>query len=89
MDDKPIIIIKKRGKKKPHEAHGGSWKIAYADFVTAMMAFFLMMWLLSVTNEDQKKGTLKGARLGMLFTALQSTQALRRTSPPPARSRPR
>lgn len=56
MDDKPIIIIKKRGKKKPHEAHGGSWKIAYADFVTAMMAFFLLMWLLSVTNEDQKKG---------------------------------
>lgn len=56
MDDKPIIIIKKRGKKKPHDAHGGSWKIAYADFVTAMMAFFLLMWLLSVTNEDQKKG---------------------------------
>lgn len=56
MDEKPIIIIKKRGKKHPHEAHGGSWKIAYADFVTAMMAFFLLMWLLSVTNEDQKKG---------------------------------
>jgi flagellar motor protein MotB len=56
MSDKPTIIIKKRGKKKPHEAHGGSWKIAYADFVTAMMAFFLLMWLLSVTNEDQKKG---------------------------------
>lgn len=56
MDNKPIIIIKKRGKKKPHESHGGSWKIAYADFVTAMMAFFLLMWLLSVTNEDQKKG---------------------------------
>ena len=56
MDDRPIIIIKKRGKEKPHGSHGGSWKIAYADFVTAMMAFFLLMWLLSVTNEDQKKG---------------------------------
>ena len=56
MDNKPIIIIKKRGKKKPHEAHGGSWKIAYADFVTAMMAFFLLMWLINVTSEEQRKG---------------------------------
>jgi chemotaxis protein MotB len=38
------------------EAHGGSWKVAYADFVTAMMAFFLLMWLLNATTEDQRKG---------------------------------
>ena len=36
--------------------HGGSWKVAYADFVTAMMAFFLLMWLLNATTEEQRKG---------------------------------
>ena len=36
--------------------HGGAWKVAYADFVTAMMAFFLLMWLLGATNEKQRKG---------------------------------
>ncbi len=51
----PIII--KRVKKVHHGAHhGGSWKVAYADFVTAMMAFFLLMWLLNATTEDQKRG---------------------------------
>ena len=50
----PIII--KRIKKGGHGAHGGAWKIAYADFVTAMMAFFLLMWLLGSTSEGDKKG---------------------------------
>jgi chemotaxis protein MotB len=50
----PIII--KRVKKNGHAAHGGAWKIAYADFVTAMMAFFLLMWLLGSTSEGDKKG---------------------------------
>jgi chemotaxis protein MotB len=50
----PIII--KRIKKGGHAAHGGAWKIAYADFVTAMMAFFLLMWLLGSTA----KGDLQG-----------------------------
>lgn len=50
----PIII--KRIKKSGHAAHGGAWKIAYADFVTAMMAFFLLMWLLGSTTEGDKKG---------------------------------
>ena len=50
----PIII--KRIKKSGHAAHGGAWKIAYADFVTAMMAFFLLMWLLGSTSEGDKKG---------------------------------
>ena len=50
----PIII--KRIKKAGHGAHGGAWKIAYADFVTAMMAFFLLMWLLGSTSEGDKKG---------------------------------
>ena len=50
----PIII--KKIKKNGHAAHGGAWKIAYADFVTAMMAFFLLMWLLGSTSEGDKKG---------------------------------
>ena len=50
----PIIV--KRIKKAGHAAHGGAWKIAYADFVTAMMAFFLLMWLLGSTSEGDKKG---------------------------------
>ncbi len=50
----PIIV--KKVKKAGHTAHGGAWKIAYADFVTAMMAFFLLMWLLGSTTEGDKKG---------------------------------
>ncbi len=50
----PIIV--KRIKKGGHAVHGGAWKIAYADFVTAMMAFFLLMWLLGSTTEGDKKG---------------------------------
>lgn len=50
----PIIV--KRVRKGGHAAHGGAWKIAYADFVTAMMAFFLLMWLLGSTTEGDKKG---------------------------------
>ena len=53
-DKKPIVI--KRIKKVEGGHHGGAWKIAYADFVTAMMAFFLLMWLLGSTT----KGDLKG-----------------------------
>ena len=50
----PIIV--KKIKKGGHGVHGGAWKIAYADFVTAMMAFFLLMWLLGSTSEGDKKG---------------------------------
>jgi chemotaxis protein MotB len=52
--DQPIII--KKVKKHEHAHHGGAWKIAYADFVTAMMAFFLLLWLISMTTPEQKKG---------------------------------
>jgi chemotaxis protein MotB len=51
----PIIIIKKI-KKADHGHHGGAWKVAYADFVTAMMAFFLLLWLLNVTTDIERKG---------------------------------
>jgi chemotaxis protein MotB len=52
----PIIIIKKYKKKAHGGHHGGAWKIAYADFVTAMMAFFLLMWLLSYTDPGTRAG---------------------------------
>ena len=55
-DNQPPIIIKKVKKGGEHGHHGGAWKIAYADFVTAMMAFFLLLWLLSATTEEQKEG---------------------------------
>jgi len=54
-DEQPIII--KRIKKGGHGGHhGGAWKVAYADFVTAMMAFFLLLWLINVTTPAQKMG---------------------------------
>jgi chemotaxis protein MotB len=49
---RPIII--KKVKKGGHAHHGGSWKVAFADFATAMMAFFLLMWLMEATTEEQK-----------------------------------
>jgi chemotaxis protein MotB len=49
---RPIII--KKIKKGGHGHHGGSWKVAFADFATAMMAFFLLMWLMEATTEEQK-----------------------------------
>ncbi len=53
--DRPIII-KKIKKVSGGGHHGGAWKVAYADFVTAMMAFFLLMWLINTTDPEQKKG---------------------------------
>ena len=50
----PIIVKKITVVASGH--HGGAWKVAYADFVTAMMAFFLLLWLLGATNEKQRKG---------------------------------
>ncbi|MCE2927954.1 MAG: OmpA family protein [Rickettsiales bacterium] len=52
--EQPIVI--KRIKKGGHGHHGGAWKVAYADFVTAMMAFFLLLWLLNATTQVQKMG---------------------------------
>ena len=53
----PSPIIVKKVIEQAHGAHhGGAWKIAYADFVTAMMAFFLLLWLLGATDEDQRRG---------------------------------
>jgi chemotaxis protein MotB len=51
-DKRPIIIRRKKVVEGGH--HGGAWKVAYADFITAMMAFFLVMWLVASANEQQK-----------------------------------
>jgi chemotaxis protein MotB len=55
MSENQIIVIKKI-KKAGHGHHGGAWKLAYADFVTAMMAFFLLMWLLGTTEPSIRQG---------------------------------
>ncbi|TCS64241.1 flagellar motor protein MotB [Varunaivibrio sulfuroxidans] len=54
MSQPPIIV--KKVKKAAHGHHGGAWKIAYADFVTAMMAFFLLLWLLNAVTQEQLQG---------------------------------
>jgi chemotaxis protein MotB len=54
MANRPIIIKRKKVIEGGH--HGGAWKVAYADFVTAMMAFFMLMWLLNATSEQQRAG---------------------------------
>jgi len=55
VGDRPVIIKRiKKGGGAGH--HGGAWKVAYADFVTAMMAFFLLMWLINTTSPEQKRG---------------------------------
>ena len=61
----PVIIIK-RVKKGHDAAHGGGWKVAYADFVTAMMAFFLLLWLLNATDQEKRQG------IAQYFTAFDA-----------------
>src|ERR1700726_3518571 len=55
VSDRPVMI-KKVKKVVGGGHHGGAWKVAYADFVTAMMAFFLLMWLINTTTPEQKRG---------------------------------
>ena len=73
-DDRPIII--KRIKKSDAAHHGGAWKVAYADFVTAMMAFFLLLWLLNAVTEEQKKGIAQYFRPTIAPQNDQSQQAI-------------
>jgi chemotaxis protein MotB len=56
MSDLPPVIIIRKKKIMHGGHHGGAWKVAYADFVTAMMSFFLLLWLLNVTTDVQRKG---------------------------------
>ena len=65
-DDKPIIVVKKKGGHGGH--HGGAWKVAYADFVTAMMAFFMVMWLINSADVTSKKNIAKYFKRPGIFT---------------------
>src|SRR6201992_2010465 len=53
QNQRPIIIVKRK-KRAAEGHHGGAWKVAYADFVTAMMAFFLVMWLVTAVSKEQR-----------------------------------
>ena len=53
QENAPLIVVR-RARRKKHGHHGGAWKVAYADFVTAMMAFFLVMWLIGVGTRQQR-----------------------------------
>lgn len=64
-DDKPIIIIKKKGGHGGH--HGGAWKVALADFMTAMMAFFMVMWLVNSASEATRQNIATYFRRPGLF----------------------
>lgn len=55
-DESSTTIIKRKKIFSGDGHHGGAWKVAYADFVTAMMAFFMLMWILNATTEDQRRG---------------------------------
>jgi chemotaxis protein MotB len=54
MNEKKTVIIKKIKKELHEGSHGGSWKVAYADFVTAMMAFFLLLWLITMVSPEKR-----------------------------------
>ena len=67
MSGAQVIIVKK--KAKGHGAHGAAWKVAYADFVTAMMALFMVMWLLSQTDKELQKELSEYFRTGVFSGA--------------------
>ncbi len=73
-DDKPIIIIKKKGGHGGH--HGGAWKVAYADFVTAMMAFFMVMWLVNSAEQVTKQNIASYFRKPGIFASGSGTPLL-------------
>ncbi len=72
--DTPVIIVRRR-KKHKHAHHGGTWKIAYADFITAMMAFFLVMWLLSQSTAQQREMIADYFRTPLRATLAQGNKA--------------
>jgi chemotaxis protein MotB len=77
---RPMSIIVRRKKSDHHEGHhGGAWKIAYADFVTAMMAFFLLMWLLGSTSKYDKEGISQyfNTPLSALFSGTETSPGTR------------
>jgi chemotaxis protein MotB len=81
----PVIIVRKRATDHDDEGHGGAWKVAYADFVTAMMALFIVLWLLSASEKVQKAvggyfldPTGKGRQTGTTSSGVGETLTLNR-----------
>src|ERR1700712_5992267 len=75
----PTIVVRRKKGGGHGGHHGGAWKIAYADFVTAMMAFFLLMWLLGSTSKYDKQGIEDyfNAPLSTLFSGKDGSGAAR------------
>ncbi|MDO6487396.1 flagellar motor protein MotB [Colwellia sp. 4_MG-2023] len=55
MSNSELIVIKRGRRNKGHGKHGGAWKVAFADFTLAMMAFFMVLWILAITNDAERK----------------------------------
>ena len=91
----PTFIVIRRAKRQAHAHHGGSWKIAYADFITAMMAFFLLMWLLGTVSKAElssiesyfrtplKVAMFGGSNSGNQSSILSGDMAIRQSMPQP------
>ncbi|CNM03334.1 flagellar motor protein MotB [Yersinia frederiksenii] len=79
----PVILVKKRKAKHGGGHHGGSWKIAYADFMTAMMAFFLVMWLLSVSSPQELTQIAEYFRTPLKVALTSGDKSSSSTSPIP------
>ncbi|CNI30724.1 MULTISPECIES: flagellar motor protein MotB [Yersinia] len=79
----PVILVKKRKAKHGGAHHGGSWKIAYADFMTAMMAFFLVMWLLSVSSPQELTQIAEYFRTPLKVALTSGDKSSSSTSPIP------
>ena len=71
-----IIIVKRGGGEEEHGHHGGVWKIAFADFMTALMCFFLVMWLVNATNEETKAAVASYFNPMTLVDAAPSSRGL-------------
>lgn len=71
MSDEKPKVIRQRKKKHAHEHHGGAWKVAYADFVTAMMALFLVLWLVSQADTKLKQSIASYFRSPGVFTTIE------------------
>lgn len=78
--DKAGIIIVRKGKRHEDHGHGGSWKVAYADFVTALMAFFLLLWLVSMVKPETKAGVAEYFESYNLFQSQPGPAVTRVTS---------
>ncbi len=82
MKNQPVIVIRKR-RAKSHGSHGGAWKIAYADFMTAMMAFFLVMWLLSIASPKELAAIAEYFRMPLSVAITNGNRSGASTSPIP------